>query len=96
MFDPLVYLLAAVMFMVLFCGTIPLILALKLGDRTRLERLLDLYTEIASAAAAAIIGALRIFRRKESPELKPTDEAPKSLSPSETKQLESPSASNQR
>lgn len=77
MFDPLVYLLAAVVALTLFFGTVPLAIAVFLGDRQRLERLLDLYTQIASAGAAAIIDALRIFRRKDSPPTFPPDDTKK-------------------
>ncbi len=83
MFDPLIYLLAAVVGLTLFFGMVPLVLAVKLNDRTRLEQLLDLYTELFVAGAAAIIGALRIFRRKDnSPELPPRQE--KNLPPPNT------------
>ena len=74
MFDPIIYLLGAVMVLTLFFGTVPLIVAVSLRDKTRLERLLDLYTEVFAAGASAIIGALRMFRRKENPPSFPTDD----------------------
>lgn len=77
MFDPLIYLLIAVLALTLFFGTVPLILAVTLGDRQRLERLLDLYTDVFAAGASAIIGALRIFRRKDTPPELPKDETKK-------------------
>lgn len=83
MFDPLIYLLAAVVALTLFFGMVPLIMAVKLGDRTRLERLLDLYTELFAAGASALIGALRIFRRKENPAELRRDESKKLRAPSE-------------
>jgi hypothetical protein len=67
MFDPLIYLLFAVLGLTLFFGTVPLIVALKRQDKPRLERLLDLYIEVFAAGASAIIGALKIFRRKDNP-----------------------------
>jgi hypothetical protein len=84
MFDPLLYLLAAVMLLTLFFGTVPLIIALKLGDRARLDRLLDLYTEVFAHSASAIIGALRIFRRKETPPPLPVDDKAKLSPPNST------------
>jgi hypothetical protein len=49
-------------------------LAIWLNDIARLERLLDLYTEIAAAGAAAIIGVMGIFRRRDGKqELRPKD-----------------------
>lgn len=68
MFDPLVYLLYVVTALAVFFGTVPLAIAVMLGDRPRIERLMDLYIEVFQASAAAIIGALRIFRRKDSPQ----------------------------
>jgi hypothetical protein len=62
---PLVYLLFAVLGLTLFFGTVPLLIAIKLGDKSRVERLLDLYIEVFAAGASAIIGALKIFRRRE-------------------------------
>jgi hypothetical protein len=67
MFDDILYLLFAILGLTFFFGTIPLIVAVKLGDRPRLERLLDLYTEVFAAGAAAIIGALDTFRRPQNP-----------------------------
>ena len=64
---PLVYLLFAVLGLTLFFGTVPLLIAIKLGDKSRVERLLDLYIEVFAAGASAIIGALKIFRRREIP-----------------------------
>lgn len=74
MFDPLIYLLAVVFGLTLFFGTVPLLLAVKLNDRHRLDRLLDLYTEIFAAGASAIIGAFRIFRRNDNPPELPRDD----------------------
>jgi hypothetical protein len=68
MFDPLIYLLFAVVAVVFFSGTVPLIMAVKLNDKHRLDRLLDLYTEVFAAGAAAIIGAMKMFRRKDDAE----------------------------
>jgi hypothetical protein len=48
-----------------FFGTVPLAVALMRRDHQRVDRILDLYIEIFQASAAAIIGALRIFRRRE-------------------------------
>jgi hypothetical protein len=83
MFDLLVYLLFVVAGLTLFYSTLTLIIALRLDDRPRVEKLLDLYTQWSAAGASAIIGALKIFRRRERrPEL-----------PSTTKSLRPPSAS---
>jgi hypothetical protein len=72
MFDPLIYLLLTVLGLTLFFGVVPLIIAIMLDDKSRIERLLDLYTEVFAAGAAAIIGALKIFRRKDNlPEITP-------------------------
>jgi len=65
MFDPLIYLLFAVLGLTLFFGTVPLVVAAMLGDKGRVERLLDLYTEVFAAGAAALTGMLKIFRRKD-------------------------------
>jgi hypothetical protein len=74
MFDPFIYLLLSVVGLTLFFGTIPLIIAVKLGDRSRVERVLDLYLEVFKAGAGALIGAFRIFRRKDSlPELQSSE-----------------------
>ena len=67
MFDPLIYLLYAVTGFAVFFGTVPLAMALLRRDHQRVDKILDLYIEIFQASAAAIIGALRIFRRKELP-----------------------------
>lgn len=72
MFDPLIYLLFAVLFMAMFFGTVPLAVAVLRGDKQRIDRILDLYIEVFAASAAAIIGALRIFRRKSNPPELPT------------------------
>ena len=73
MFDPLLYLIVAVVALTMFFGTVPRAVAAITRDRERINRLLDLYTDVFAAGAAAIIGALRIFRRKDgAPELPPT------------------------
>lgn len=82
MFDPLIYLLYAVTGFAVFFGTVPLAVALLRGDHERVNKILDLYIEIFQASAGAIIGALRIFRRKELP---PGDVQP--LPPNDTKQI---------
>ena len=71
MFDPLIYVLLTVAGLTLFFGTVPLIIAVKIGDKSRTERLLDLYTEVFAAGTAAIIGALKTFRRKDGPLVTP-------------------------
>jgi hypothetical protein len=67
MFDALTHLLLAVLGLTVFCGTMSLIISIVLNDRTRLERLLDLFIQVFAAGADAIIGALKIFRRKDHP-----------------------------
>ena len=91
MLDPVIYLLFAVIFMAMFFGTVPLVVAFKRGDQERIDKILDLYIEVFVASAGAIIGALKIFRRKETPnELRPPGDGVKMLSPPQIKQLEPP------
>jgi hypothetical protein len=59
MLDHLIYLLFVALGLTLFFGTVPLIIAVKLGDRSRIERLLDLYTEVFAASAASVIRILK-------------------------------------
>jgi hypothetical protein len=80
MFDPLIYLLYAVTGFTVFFGVVPLAVAWIRGDHQRVDKILDLYIEIFQASAAAIIGALRIFRRKDPP---PSETLP----PKDTKQI---------
>jgi hypothetical protein len=65
MFEPLLYLLYAVTGFAVFFSLLPLVVAAALGDRGRIERLLDIYIDVFQASSSAVIGALRIFRRKE-------------------------------
>jgi hypothetical protein len=69
MFDPLNHLLYAVTGFALFFGTVPLFVALMRRDHHRVDQILDLYIEVFHASVAAIIGALRIFRRKDRTEV---------------------------
>jgi len=67
MFTFLVCLLFAVLGLTLFFGIAALLIAIKFGDQLRVERLLDLYIDVFAAGASAIIGALKIFRRRDVP-----------------------------
>ena len=67
MFDPLVSLLYITAFFALFFGTVPLAVALALGDRRRVNRIFDMHLQVFGAIISAFIGVLRIFRRKDPP-----------------------------
>ena len=71
------YLLFAVLAMVLFFGTVPLVVAIIIitNDKRRLDRLLNLFTEVFAASAKGIIDALKIFRRRDNPPGIPSKEA---------------------
>ena len=54
------------------------LIAFKLGDKPRLERLLDLFTNLSAAIVSSMIGALKVFRVENRP-----TEMPKKLLPPE-------------
>src|SRR5712672_2653048 len=61
----------------LFFGTVPLVVAIIIitNDKRRLDRLLNLFTEVFAASAKGIIDALKIFRRRDNPPGIPSKEA---------------------
>ncbi len=77
MFEAVAVFILAVLAVILFFGTLPLIIALRIGDRTRLERLLDVYVEVFLAAASALLGVLEIFKPHERLPNRPPAEADK-------------------
>jgi hypothetical protein len=73
MFDPLIYLLFAVLSLTLFSGMASLVIAIWLRDGRRLEKLLDSYLVVFESSAAAVIGALRMLQRKDTSSKLPED-----------------------
>jgi hypothetical protein len=64
MLDPLLHLFYILAGMTVFFSLLPLLVAVLTRDRTRVERLADIYTDVFVASAAAIIGAIKVSRNR--------------------------------
>jgi hypothetical protein len=64
MFDSLPSVFYALLCLAIFCDITAIAVAACLRDRRRLERLIDLHTDVFGAVAATIIGAMRFIRPK--------------------------------
>ena len=78
MFELLTTLLVTFLYIVagfaIFCGIVPLLFYIFQRDRQRVEQILDLYVQVFAAIMSAIVGILRIFRRKDDvPAVRPTE-----------------------
>jgi hypothetical protein len=71
MFEPLIYLILIVAGLAALPSAVALAVSLARGDHARTERVLDFYIRVSETSADALIGALRIFRRKDVQQLPP-------------------------
>ena len=74
MFDSLTSVLYALLALAVFCDVTDIVVATCLRDRKRLERLIDLHTEVFGALAATIIGATKYIRPKTDAETLPHEQ----------------------
>jgi hypothetical protein len=65
MFDSLASVLYALLGLAIFCDVTAIAVAACLRDRERLERLIDLHTDVFAAVASTIIGATKFIRPKQ-------------------------------
>ncbi len=80
MFNSLASVLYALLGLAIFCDLTAIAVASSLRDRKRLQRLVDLHTDVVGAVASTIIGATRFIRPKPEGETLPRA--------NETKQIE--------
>jgi hypothetical protein len=84
MFDSLTHLINAVLALTIFCDLVAVFIAMALGERRRLIKLLDIHIDIFTACAGTFVRIVKVFQRLS---LEPST---KSGKPVESKQIPRP------